>query len=309
MATYINEKILTQMVVDYEPPEANYIADSLLTSVKVNEFSGKYAIFQKYASKPSDDIVGYKSSSPELDTARIPTKGTYATEEHAHKELVIDKDADTYTDYFDMAKESAYAIKKQLLLNKEVIVAALVAAGSYSDTPSVKWDATSGTIIIEKDIRNGITAFKDQCGIAPNTVVIPDNVWEALSMDSTLRDLWKLVPGRKDQNIKLTSLIPMLFPELTNVLVPDSKYDTTLKNLTESLTRIWTDTVSLIYTVPKGTKKTFTWASKFIKTPIQSKIWENPDKDVPGNWVKILYEEDRKQTCATAIYNLTDVLT
>jgi hypothetical protein len=307
MATHINPKVLSKFVVDYQPPEQKFIADEILTKVPVNQVSADYAIFAKYASKQSDDTIGYKSASTELDLQRTKDSGSYTTVPHGHKKLVHKRDQQAYKSWFDLVKENAYAIKRQLLLNKEIAFKTLIDAASYSTTPSTKWDAASPTI--EDDISTGIDSFKTNAGIKPNTIIIPHSVWRVVAMDSTLRDIWKLVPNRSDQNIKLSSLISMLFDNFTKVLIPDVSYDTEGKNETESLSDLYSDTVSILYTVPSGTKNTFTWVTRFIYQDIKTEIWENPDKDIKGTWVKVSYEEDMKQVCSTAIYNLTDVLT
>ena len=306
MATYVNSKILDKFTVDYEPPEQKFISDEILTKVPVAEVSGRYAIFQRLPSKPSDDIIGHKSSTPQLETGRIKTEGTFACEVRGHKDLINDDEAKVYKNFMDLAKDTSYALKKQLLINREQAIAALIAAGSYSATPSVKWDAASA-VVIEKNIRDAIAAFENQSGVIANTMIIPKQVWDVVVMDGTMRNIWLLVPGRSDQNIKLSSLMKLLFDNFTKILIPNARYDTTKKGKTESLSRIWTDTVSLLYTVPQGTSKTFTWASKFERQAWKTKNWANEDPE--GTWIKLSYEEDRKQVCATALYNLTDVLT
>ena len=306
MATYVNSKILDRFVLDYEPPEEKFIADEILTTVPVKELSAKYAIFQRHPSKPSDDAIGHKSETQKMDTGRTKTESNYSTESRGLKDLINDEEAKVYKSFMDLAKDSAYELKRQLLLNKEIRVAALVAAGSHSATPAVKWDADTGTIAIEKDLRNAISTFADQSGVLPNTLIIPKQVWDVVVTDSTLRDIWKLVPGRSNQDIKLSSLMKLLFDNFKKVLIPNSRYDTTKKNKTASLSRIWTDTVSLIYTVPRATAKTFTWAARFEKQGMKTKNWGNEDPE--GTWIKISYEEDIKEVCATALYNLTNCL-
>ena len=306
MATYINSKILDKFAIDYEPPEQKFIADEILTTVPVVEISSPYAIFQRQPSKPSDDTIGHKSLTPQLETGRIKTEGTYACETHGLKDLINDEEAKAYKTFMDLAKDTAYALKKQLMINKEMKIAALIAAGSYGTTPSVKWDAAA-SVVIEENLRDAIEAFEAQSGVIANTLIVPKQVWDVVIMDSTLRNIWLLIPGRSDQTIKLSSLMKLLFDNFTKILIPNARYDTTKKNKTESLSRIWTDTVSLLYTVPRGTTKAFTWAARFEKQGWKTKNWANEDPE--GTWIKLWYQEDRKQVCSTALYNLTSVLT
>lgn len=304
MANFINSKLLAKLSIDYTPPEQNYIADEILTTIPVVDVAGKYAIFAKHPSKQSDDTIGVKSETSKLDTGRLKTEGTFACEDHGHKDLVTDKEASVYGDFANLAEEAAYALKKQLLLNKEITVAALVTASIYNIGPAPKWDGTNPTI--EKDIRAGIAAFESQSGVSPNTIIIPKEVWDKIVMDPTLRDIWKLVPS-VSKDIKLSSVLALLFDNFKKVLIPNAKKDTALKGLTETLTPIWTDKVTLLYTVPRGTTRTFTWAAKFQKNDLKTKQWVNEDPE--GTWIKLFYEDDKKVICPTACYNLLDVLT
>ena len=307
MANFVNSRYLDRVTVDYEPPDQHYIADEILTLVPVTQVSGKIATFAKFPSKQSDDAMGIKSGSSKLNTGRIKSDGTFATEAHGHFDTVTNREAEVYADFTNLFEDTAYELKKQCLLNKEIAAAALVAAGSYGTSPTVKWDASTGTIIIEKDIRNAIAAFSLQAGVDPNTLVIPKEVWDAIVMDSTLRNVWLLVPGRSDQNIKLSSLMKLLFDNFTSILVPNVKKDTAIKGVAESLTPVWTDTVSLLYRVPKGTTKTFTWGGCYRKQDWKTRQWVNDNPE--GTNIEVSREEDMKQVCATALYNLTNVLT
>ena len=306
MANFVNSRYLDRITIDYEPPEQHYIADEILTLVPVTQVSGKIATFEKYPSKQSDDIEGIKSGSTKLNTGRIKTDGTCVCEKHSHFDTVTNREADVYTDFTNLFEDTAYEIKKQLLLNKEIAVAALVTAGSYGTTPGVKWDAAAN-VVIEKNIRDAIASFYLQSGVDPNTLIIPKEVWDVMVMDSTLRNVWLLVPSRSDQNIKLNSLMKLLFDNFSTILVPNVGKDITAKGVAETLTPIWTDTVSLIYRVPRGTTKTFTWAGNYQKQDWKTRQWVNNNPE--GTNIEVSREEGTKQVCATGLYNLTDCLT
>jgi len=305
MANFVNSRYLDRVTIDYEPPQQHFIADLILTLVPVKQISGKIATFARFPSKESDDVMGIKTGSTKLNTGRIKTDGTYATERHGHFDIVTNREAEVYTDFTNLFQDTAYEIKKQCLINKEIAVAALIAAGSYSATPAIKWDAAN--CVIEKDLRDAIAAFNLQAGVDPNMLVIPKEVWDKIVMDSTLRAIWLLVPGRTDQNIKLSSLMQLLFDNFDNIVIPNARKDTTAKGVAESLTPIWTDTVSLLYRVPRGTTKTFTWGGNYRKQDWKTRQW--PNLNPIGTNIEVTREEDTKQVCATALYNLTDVLT
>jgi len=308
MAGYINEKILTDFVVDYMPKEETFIADKILTKVPVSEVSGKFIQFEKRNMKLSNDVVGYRASSPELQTKRIPVKGSYTTEKHAHKDFITEEDAKAYMNYMDLVKETSFELKTQLMRNKEEVVSQLVSATSnYTTSINPKWDGTNPTIM--SDIQAGITKFTENCGVSPNTLIIPRQVWDIIKFDEGVLKFWVRLTGLQAKStFSLTGLLNIAFDTITNILIPDAKYDTEPKGKTESLDYIWGDNVALLYTVPKGTKKTFTWASRFVKQELQAIVYPNYDPDVKGDWVKVSYEEDVKEVCENAVYLLKGVL-
>ena len=313
MATFINQKYLDRFTVTKEPEEATFIADKLLTPVNVKYPAGKYSIFSRFPSKLVNSKTGIKSPATEIDTTRDKTDGTFSTTEYSLKALITDKEARVYKDFTNLVEDAVLSLKKDLLIEKEYDVAVNMmnagisgASGTYHDTPSIKWDGTSPTI--ENDIRDAITSFKNNALVKPNTIVIPDQVWDKIVTDSTLRDIWKLVPGRKNQDIELSSLVSLLFKNFKNVLIPDGQYDTASKGVAESLSNIWTDNVILLYIKGgKGTPKTFTYASRFIYQGWNSKQFKN--EDPAGIKVRIGFEEDREVVSTAARYVIKDVLT
>jgi hypothetical protein len=306
MAQFVNEKILDRLSIEYEPPEQKFISDEVLTRVPVVLEAGKYAIFQKFGSKIVDDLVGVKSETGRLEIGRMKTDGTYAVQEHGLKDLVTAKEAKVYADFTDLGADTVYGLKKALLINREKLVADLVNGSANFYNPNPKWDAAN--CIIEQNIRDAITEFETLCGRRPNVFVMPNQVWDVVNMDSTLREIWKLVPARADQNIKLSSLLALLFDNFETILIPNSKYDTAKKGKTEVLDYIWTDNCALLYVKRgQGTPKTFTWGSKFLKSDWKTKQWENTDPE--GTWFKLSREDDVREVCSVACYLLKDCLT
>ena len=308
MAQLINPKVIKEAFSSYRA-KYNYIADEILTLVPIKNRGGLYKVYDRFSLKPEDDIVGDSGAKIVEDTIRDVTMGSYSVIERGFTAFIKDKDRENLDEagLFDLVQEKVGGIKEKLLLNKEIRVASLINGSGNSTTPSTKWDGSNPTI--EKDIENAIEAFENSAGIAPNMIIIPKAVWKVMKLDSTLRDVWKIIPATADkEKIKLSSLLKILFENFDKILIPNSKKDTAKKGKSASYSDIWTnDTVILLYAEEKGTTDTFTWGANYRFADTKETQWR--ENDPAGVKVKIFYEADEKVVCSNAIYKLTNVLT
>jgi len=298
----LNEKLLQKFAVEYTPGEFSLIADKVLTRVPVSQYSGTYLEWASYPARIYDDEVGDRTPAPEVGDSRTVTQKEFAVKPHRLRVVITKRDAETAADITDLASERIKHLKTSFLLKKEKTMVDLLSATSNSDTPSPKWDANGAKI--ENDIREAIAAFKENANVEPNTLIIPKPVWDKVVMDSTLREIWTLIPGRKDQNLSLESLFGMLFPNFKQVLIPEAKAVTTLGGSPEDL---WDDTVYFTYSVPRGSTATFTALALFQKQDITIRTFSLDD---PIAQVIVSEAEYSIATiCSSAIYALTKVLT
>jgi hypothetical protein len=306
MATFVNQKYLDNYVEKVKSPVWNFIADEIMTTVPVTLDGGKYARYDRANMKPVDDRRGVKGDRGEFDpkAARL-TDGSFTIEAHDLEHEVQDDEQDDSSEFTSLIEDAAVGLKTTMQITKEQEVAALVAAATYKTTPSPYWDGTSPTI--EKDIRTAITAFENQALVSPNTLVISKPVWDKIVMDSTLRNVWLLVPNRADQNIKLDSLMKLLFDNFSEIWIPNTKYDTAKKGKTQSYSWLWGNNVALIYNEKHGTKNSFTWGSRFVKKTWYTTQWRPQGKE--STKVAVTYKEDRQQVCSSCLYLLENCLT
>jgi len=316
MATFVNNKYLTKFVIDNEPEGFKFISDELFTEVPVTQIAGTYKNWARHSSKLINTEAAIRAEANRQEQIRAITDGTYAIQNERVKDIAVNAEADTLKDWVNLQKDILLGLKKGFQIVKEYNTHELAmngisgASGTYHFTPTIKWDATNATV--EADIRLAIKTFENNALISPNVLVIPKQVWDSIIMDATLRNVFLLVPSRRDQNVKLSSLMQLLFDNFDKILIPNSKYDTAAKGVTESMDWIWESdsksSVELFYVKPgKGTKRTFTWASKFKKTDLKVKQWASEDPD--GTWIRLERNEQIKQVCPTARYVIYDVLT
>ena len=179
------------------------------------------------------------------------------------------------------------------------------------DTPSVKWDATSGTIVIEKNIDAGREAFLKLCGFEATHIVIPPDVAKVMKRDSTIRDLRKYT----EPNLLLNGDLP---PSLwgLGVVVPGALVNTANPGATASVARLWsTDSVYLLYVNPAiaGTGEALTAVAQYRWSqwgaPFAVYQWPEAHQSQRVDWVSVDVYQTELTVCADAIYVIDNVLT
>jgi hypothetical protein len=202
-------------------------------------------------------------------------------------------------------------VGKLRLGSEKRIKALLDGNGNAASAPSVKWDATSGTIIIEKNIDNAREAFVKKTGFEANKIVIPSMVAKPMKRDATIRELRKYT----DPSLIVNGDLPSTLWGL-DVIIPGALQNTANPGATQVVDRVWnTDTVYLLYVDPSigASGATMTALAQFRwgqwGMPFGAYSWADPDPTVKVNWVAAEVFQTEAVVCADAIYRIPDVLT
>ncbi len=314
MGKLVNEQYLTKFSIEYQVPDLNFLATELLGVLPVKVASAPYIVWDRAPMKLLEDDASYHAPAPEFDLKRDREPVLYSCQLKRGKSFVNDEEEKANKDWTSLTEDAVADIKRGMLLKREYdFVTNLLesdisgTSGDYHATPTVKWNASSGTITIEKDIRDAIKACEDNCLMTPNIIVIPKQVWDEIIMDETLRDLFTLIPGRKNQDIELSSIMKLLFDNFKQIYIPNIKYDTAGKKKTPSLSNIYGNNVTMLYRNPgrPGTKA-FTWGLYFEYESFKTKQWREEDPE--GTWVRLSTSYDMKETARSARYTLKDVI-
>jgi len=230
--------------------QSDFIHDQIYKPLPVKHESDKYTIYN------SEDMnANLNLNAGDRDAAKegvfSSTTGTYKTVEKKVKFLITQRMMDNWNQAGDIRQYYTKRLMGQLGVALEVETQAHCvdysgAFSGHADTPSVKWDASSGTIVIEKNIDTWKEAMAAECGKEPNTIVIPPAVAKVVKRDSTVRELIKYT----QDNLLVNGDLP---PTMWNmrVLIPGSNKNSANLGQSESLARIWaTKAVFLAYITP-----------------------------------------------------------
>ena len=297
----IKEKILTDFIVSYLPPEFTPIADKVATKIPVKEWSGKYLIWPHYIPELLNTEVALDQAAVEFKMEfKGYSEGTYAIEKHRASIFIGKDEVEAFGDATEVAAEKAAMMKTNLLLEKEVKLVNILKNTSNVKNVSPKWNSEGPTI--ERDIKEAIEEFKENAKVAPNTIIIPEKVWNVMSMDPTFRDIWKYFAPIKE--LDFATLFNKVF-KIEKVFIVSGEYRDAKKNAPAK--KLWDDDVYLLYTVERGSTRRFTAIGKFVKkelgAPERIKV-----EDPVGE--KLIFEEQYqiKEICPNAILKIADVL-
>lgn len=211
-----------------------------------------------------------------------------------------------------MEQRRAMKLGHKLALGTEKRVKALLdASGAAISTPSVKWDATSGTIVIEKNIDAARDAHVLTAHGEATHIVIPADVARSMKRDATIRDLRKYTEAGLLIN---GDLPPVLFG--LKVIVPGALHNSgnPKADFSQTVARVWaTDTVYLLTVDPNYDLDSFTALGQAVYSEFGAQYagyrWRDSHLSVRGLWLSAETYQREFLVSGNAITRIPDVLT
>lgn len=306
------DPILTDFAVQYGTG-GGFIADKVAPVVMMADPYFKIPTYKNAAI--NDDIVaaiGPRDSANEI-SRYAPTFAASTSKRYALKHgITRDIKLAAPTSPLGSEQVTVEELTGKLRLGAEKRIKTLLDnAGTAASAPSVKWDASSGVIIIEKAIDDAREAFVKKCGFEANAIVIPSEVAKAMKRDATIRDLRKYT----DPSLLVNGDLPANLWGL-EVVIPGALANTAAPGVTQSISRVWlTDTVYLLHLNPSitGNGQAMTAAAQFRYanwgSAFQAFVWDDPDLSVKVTWVAVEVHQVEALVCTDAVYRIPDVLT
>lgn len=252
------------------------------------------------------------SKSREVDFK--PTTDTYKCEEYALSKFLDNRTLDDAESPVRLIPNTISFLKLWTDLDYEKdVVNATTKGGLSNSTPSVKWDATSGTITIENNLDTAKTSIRQNGGGIANTVLFNDTIKNAVKKDDTLRNLIRYtITGSGGQALLVNGELPPVLFGL-RVVVSGSVEDTSKEGQSASISEVWPNSAIVAYVDPNPGMETKTFGITFAKkvpgTGVTSavKTWLEPGRD--GKMYEVAMIKVPKVVASQCGYNLHSVLT
>ncbi len=312
------------------PATSSVHVDAALSNLLIQEGVGDGFVYQKAfptfgVQKKSDDFFKLYREEIRQD---VPTK-TSAREEAW--EWTWETSTDSYSCHLHKLKSPIYAdelanadpaldmraitalknrYKIEIDLEKEARAILVDTSTYHNATPSVKWDAATGTIDIFGDLVAAKEAFRKQFGRNPNLAIFEPDVAATIINDSDFLDRIKYTHS----NLVESGGMP---PRILNmdVFIPGVLENTANAAAAESIDDIWnTDKVMLLYVNPSNSpvmgEPSFGYNIVWKKYGAQGwkvKSWFEDDPE--AEYILDGHYHEFKVVASDALYILNDVLT
>lgn len=236
---FTDTELLQPFAISYLPKVEDKSIEKLFTPVPVvaDKDSFIYGIWDKGMGlqNPGNDLRGDTGKSKKFEDKYSQETGQISV--YSGNTEVSVKIGNRYPGGYDRYEQ----IRTQRLLQHAARGRAIRGATTlaysgmrYKDTPSVKWDAASGTTIF-KNFKTGKTSVFNQCGEEPNRIAFSRSVADALAVSP------EFIARYAGIDPKVTSCsIPDQIDDMEAVVLK-SRYNTAKKGQTASISEVFGD--------------------------------------------------------------------
>lgn len=204
------------------------------------------------------------------------TTDTYTIEEYGLEHAVDDRVRENADDPLRPIENAAKILQDLLLLDLELRgYQTLMTSGIPSATPAVRWNQANATIV--QDIKTAKAIIRQNCGIDPNTIVIPAAVWDVISERP---EIYQRIPANQPK--ALTKDMFATLVEIPNVIIAGAVQNSAKEGLAASISEIWGSNVVLAFVTNEPAIERPTFGYTFVKRN--------------ANWVVEQYREEKRRS-------------
>lgn len=273
------DQLLTNVVYEKGMGEAG-IAEVLAPRVRSTAITGQY--MKRKRSKRDAGVSTKRAPGADVQTGKRPGKSmhTFRTVDHALKEQIPIEITSDMDETELMGEREATAIEvlgkifhdwekdvHSMLWAKDIAGFQAIYGANNVITPDVKWDASDpSTINMKKDVLTLKTNIYRACGYKPNTLLIPNEVFNVIvTLNNELREATKYVGEM------VTTQILARYFEVERVVVPMYLDDNPNGDNEDLMDIMWDgDFVGLYYINNAASRRKITLATTFY--------WDSPQQ-------------------------------
>lgn len=322
---------------DLEAQQLGFIAPKVLPISEVASQMGNYGFI------PPDQVLvaGDDTRAPGANYSRVTTtfKGkTFNCQEHGREEMVDDREAKAYANYFDAESFAARRARDTVLRNLELRVVSQLndydvtnASGTHLFVPtanktvaingangnaiavSVAWSTPASSAPVT-DVLNAAQTIYDNSGSMPNTMVVNWEQFKYLRLTTSIKDQIKF-SGLDDPKMPVQQAVEIfkgLFG-VQNFLVAGAQYAANNQMQAISLSSIWSKSYVLLAKCATSADfrelclgRTFHWAADGSSPngTVESYRWE----PARSNVIRVRMDSDEQVIAPYSAFLLTGVV-
>lgn len=289
-----------------------FVCDIVAPIVPVGRQSFQYPTFKNDELSDEIETLAKAGTRPNMVRSAPPTWVTKTCQRRALDDFISDDTMKSHANPLSLQQRRTAKLTHRLRVGVEKRVKYLLDNnGTAGSAPSVKFDATSGVIEIEKTIDLAIEAASVLCKCDPTHVLMNPSVARAIKRDPTLNARNKtLVDNRVSNEI----LPPYLFGLKTVIPGAMANSGNPKADFSQTLGRIWSDdTIYVLCVDPQFDMESFTAIAQGYWSdwgaPFAGYTWRDSHLSVKGTWLNVETYQTEFLVSASAIYRIPDVLT
>jgi hypothetical protein len=223
------------------------------------------AQYYVYDTSNFTDIPTDIRRAPSAGFKRVTSKlsdDTFLAKDYGIEEAIDKMEMQMYASVFDADKTAMERGVRIVALNHEIRVRDRVRALTQTATPTVKWDASSTTIV--KDVQHAKNVIYAATGQDPNLMTVSRQVYNALIEAAELKAYFSNVQG----GILTKKNLEAIF-QVEEIVVAGDLINTAAEGQVPSLGGIWSDEVVLSISRPSQDLKALNLGRTFNWTALQ----------------------------------------
>jgi len=262
---------LTNFSVGFHP--GGFVAEMIAPVIPVVKESDKYYVWGRQAAFQKYDSLRADGSRAKVVDFGLSTS-TYTAEEYALATKVTEREKDNADSVLRLRQSKTQLIIEKILLDQEARVAELfTTSGNYATghviSPSVKWDASSGTIDILGDLDTATELVRKAIGKEPNKILMGAAVAKAIMRNSTILDMVRYT----QPNLLVAGGLPPTIRGM-QVIVAGATHTTSAEGATSvTYSDVWNDSVIVFYDPGTSSIDSPHFAKIFRARPFRVNTW------------------------------------
>lgn len=307
------------MEFDLAADQAGYIGTKVFPVVDVMSQAGTFGKI------PIEELL------QNSDTKRAPGSGyargdftfetaSYACQEHGHEEVVDDREAKMYAEYFDAEVVSTARAFNAVLKNAEKRIADAVfntttwTGSSLTTAITNEWDDTTNAVPIT-DVEAAVQTIYDNSGLWANALIINKKVFRNLRLCDQIRDRVSSngAGSSEMQGLITVQQLAQAF-DLEHIIVAGGTQNTANEGQTASLSPVWSGEYAMVCKIATSGDfkepcigRTFHWSED--GSSLGGTVETYRDETVRGEVVRVRHDVDELVLYAQAGHLLSNVTT
>jgi hypothetical protein len=283
-----------------------FVAEDVFPVLTVMKESDVYYTFSREELRDVDTLRAVSARAKEVEW--VPSTASYTAEEYALRHLLADRIVNNADAPVRPRMNTVSKLMKWIQLGQEKRVQAICQNGANvvaTVAVAPKWDGTSPTI--ERDIDTAKDSVRNNAGVEPNAILLPENVKDVVKRDSTLRDLIRYVInlGAGNRDLLMNGELPPVMFNLA-IIIAGATEDTGKLGASSTIAKIWNDAVPVFYREAAPSLEAVTWGMIMrVQSPI---VKTYRDEHRAGEYIECSVIQAEELVTSNAANLLTDVL-